>query len=473
MKDHHCWFFFTGSNLYHVNHRYLFTNNGRRAYSGNHSLFKNKTMKTKIISKRLLLAGMAAWMLASCSDDPTQPIFNNTITVENVLQSQPLVETGTFQQPGVVILPGESSSFSFAAAKGQAVTFAAMYGWSNDLFFAPANPGIQLYDGNGNPIEGDVSSQIKLWDNGTRKNEKPGSLLTHPGTAESTPQNITEVNGADAQGNSYLPAASLMNATLKYDGNSMFTLTIKNISKGTANETPFSPGVWAVSYIAGGNLLDPEPIYTKGKPSANGLTDIAEMGNNTTLNSYLKGITGIFTPLSPVLVVVYNGIPNPVFVTGEKDPGHGLQALAQKGDASGLADYLKNLAGVKNVYILPAAGSTVLLPSINGQPGSSISQSLSVSQGDKIAIATMYGFSNDWFFATKGEIDATQKGDVSFEVGLFDDGTAVNQYPGAGVTQFNLAGTPLDESKAIEEISNPNTFITLPAIKDIIKVTIQ
>ena len=43
-----------------------------------------------------------------------------------------------------------------------------MYGWSNDLFFAPANPGIKLYDDMGTPITGDVSSQIKLWDNGTR-----------------------------------------------------------------------------------------------------------------------------------------------------------------------------------------------------------------------------------------------------------------------------------------------------------------
>ncbi|MGF7231679.1 spondin domain-containing protein [Arachidicoccus sp.] len=432
-------------------------------------------MKKSINSKWLLLSAALPFVLVSCSKshDNIPVTSHHIITIENVLKSQPLVESGTFQQPGMLIQPGDSSSITFSAAKGEAITFATMYGWSNDLFFAPANPGIQVYDASGNPIQGDVSSQIKLWDNGTRINQKPGSTVNHPGTAETKPQNIVEVNGTDAQGNTYLPASSLMKANLKYDGNSMFTLTLKNISGGTTNETPFSPGVWAVSYIVGNNLLNSDPIYTEGKPTANGLTKISEMGDNSELNSYLSSITGIFTPLSPILVVVYNGISNPIYTVGQNDAGHGLKALAQKGDASGLADYLKTVKGVKNVYVLPAANSKVLLPVINGQAGSSVSQQISVAPGDKVAVATMYGFSNDWFFATKGEIDATQASDISSQVGLFDDGTAVNQFPGAGVTQFNLAGTPLTESKPIAAVPNPNSFTTLPDISNIINVTIR
>lgn len=423
-----------------------------------------------------VFAALLPLALASCSKDDNKPATAaNTITIENILASQPLVESGKFQQDGSspLVMPGASITIQFSAAKGEALSFATMYGWSNDLFFAPANPGIQLYDADGHPVEGDVSSEIKLWDNGTRINQKPGASVSHPGTAEGSPQNIVEVKGTDAQGNTYLAASSLMQASLKYDGNSTFTLTIKNISGGTANETPFSPGVWAISYIVGGNLLNANPLYTEGHPSANGLTNIAEMGDNSALGDYIKGITGIFTPLSPVLVVVYNGIDNPIYTLGENDEGHGLTDLAQKGDASNLAAYLMTVKGVKNVYILPAASSTVLLPMIDGQPGSTVSQQLSVSKGDKVAIATMYGFSNDWFFATAGEIDATQKGDISNKVGLFDDGTAVNQFPGAGVTQFNLAGTPLTENKPIEAVPNPNAFTTLPSIGDILKVTIQ
>ena len=401
------------------------------------------------------------------------PTSDHTITIENVLQSQPLVESGTFQGPNKLILPGESSSFTFSAAKGQAVTFATMYGWSNDMFFAPANPGIMLYDANGTPIEGDVSSQIKIWDNGTRINQQPGANVQHPGEPEPTPVNITEVDGSDAQGNSYLAASSLMHASLKYNGNSMFTLTIENVSGGTANETPFSPGVWAISYVVGGKMLMPNPIYEAGKPSANGLTNIAEMGNITNLNTYLNGITGIFTPLSPVLLVIYNGISNPIFKTGETDEGHGLTNIAQMGDASHLADYLKTVKGVKSVYVLPAANSTVLLPEMNGKPGSSVSQKVSLRSGDEIAIATMYGLSNDWFFAGESEMNAKNNGGLYFNVGLYDDGTAVNEFPGAGNRQAAFGGTPLQENKTITEVPNPNAFTTLPDISDIVKVTIQ
>ncbi|NLU93238.1 spondin domain-containing protein [Chitinophaga sp. Ak27] len=431
--------------------------------------------------KKTLFGSMAVLslfiFLASCNkNDDMPPEQNGTITIENVLDSKPLVESGTFKGNGTppVILPGQSVSFSFYAAKNQRLTFATMYGWSNDLFFAPINPGITLYNSDGSPVTGDVSDQIRLWDNGTRVNQAPGGAVMHPGTAEAGTKNIKEVNGMDDYGHSYLPASRLMQASLQYDGNSKFTFTISNKSGGTANETPFSPGVWTISYVAGGNQLLPEPIYSSGKPTANGLTDIAEMGNITAMNSYLTQQTGIFTPLSPVLVVIYQGAANPFYKTGENDRGEGLKDLAQKGNADILAGFLKTKPGVRNVYVLKEAANTVLLPRVGGAAGGKVSQQLSLQPGDRIAVATMYGFSNDWFFATTGnDIDGSQKGDFSSLVGLFDNGTAVNQYPGAGVTQANLAGTPLQESKTIQPVPNPNQYNTLPAITNIIKVTLQ
>jgi len=432
-------------------------------------------MKYNLFKTCTLLASVLS--LAACKKDhDTPPGQAATITIENVLSSKPLVETGTFQGTGTppVILPGQSASFTFSAAKNQRLTFATMYGWSNDLFFAPENPGIKLYNDDGSPITGVVSAQIKLWDNGTRVNEAPGSTVNHPGAMEKTIKNIKEVNGTDDYGNSYLAASKLMQVSLAYNGNSTFTVTITNKSGGTANETPFSPGVWTISYVAGGNQLLPEAIYSVGKLSANGLTNIAEMGDNSVMNTYLMGKTGIFTPLSPVLVVVYNGQQNPFFMTGENDRGEGLKDLAQKGNADILAAALKMKQGVKAVYVLKDAKNTVLLPRIDGADGGKVSQMLSVMKGDRIAIATMYGFSNDWFFATSGnDLDAMQKGDLSSAIGLYDDGTAVNQFPGAGITQFNLAGTPLNESKPIQAVPNPNGFTTLPAISNIIKVSIQ
>ncbi|QPH39267.1 spondin domain-containing protein [Pedobacter endophyticus] len=400
---------------------------------------------------------------------------NTTISVENVLDSRPLVQSGTFQGTGTppVTLPGQSTTIQFYAAKGQAITFATMYGLSNDLFFAPENPGIKVYTADGLPIEGDVSALVKLWDNGTRVNQKPGTTVNHPGAAET--KNVTVVEGTDAQGNTFLPASKLVKATLKYNGNAQFSLTLENTSGGTSNETPLSPGVWAVSYIDDkGNFLNSTPLFTKDKATANGLTALAESGNNTPLSGYIKGITGIFTPISPILVVVYNGIDNPIYKLGENDRNEGLKALAQKGDASSLAAYLKGKPGIKSVYILAAPTTTALLPMINTQRGGNVSQELAVTKGDRIAIATMYGFSNDWFFASGADgIDPYKKGDASASIALFDNGTAINEFPGSGRTQFKLGGTPLVESKPIAAVPNPNAFTTLPDVKNIIKVTIN
>ncbi|MBE7171534.1 MAG: spondin domain-containing protein [Williamsia sp.] len=430
----------------------------------------------KITIAKVVAVLTATLFFVSCEKDHETVVVPATITIQNALDSKPLVESGTFQGTGspAVIPPGQSVSFSFSAAKNQRLTFATMYGWSNDLFFAPASPGIKLYNDDGTPVTGDVSAQIKLWDNGTRVNQTPGMNVTHPGTAEAMQKNIKEVNGADDYSHSFLPASQLMKISLAYDGNSAFTLTILNNSGGTANETPFSPGVWAISYVAGGNLLMPDPLYKAGQPTANGLTNIAEMGDNTALRAYTTSITGIFTPLSPILVVVYNGPENPFYKVGENDRGEGLKELAQKGNADVLAAALMTKPAVRKVYVLKEASNTVLLPKINGLGGDQVSQQLSVEDGDKIALATMYGFSNDWFFATTGsDISATQKGDVSSLLGLFDNGTAVNQFPGAGITQFNLAGTPLTESKPIQAVPNPNAFTTLPAINNFVKVTLQ
>src|SRR3569833_531336 len=219
-------------------------------------------MKHLNILSRVAVPAFLLFMVSCKKDNPSNPPQKSIITIENVIKSKPLVESGTFKGDGTpaLILPGQSVTIQFSAAKGEALSFATMYGWSNDMFFAPANPGILVFDAQGMPVEGDVSDQIKLWDNGTRVNQHPGAAVTLPGTAET--KKIAEVNGTDAQGNAYLPASQLVKATLEYKGNSVFALTLKNISGGTANETPLSPGVWSVSYIVGGHLQLENPLYT-------------------------------------------------------------------------------------------------------------------------------------------------------------------------------------------------------------------
>jgi hypothetical protein len=72
------------------------------------------------------------------------------------------------------IWPGQAFEFKVAAKPGERLTFAAMFVQSNDLFYAPREDGIALFDASGKPMSGDVTSQILLWDAGTEVNEEPG-----------------------------------------------------------------------------------------------------------------------------------------------------------------------------------------------------------------------------------------------------------------------------------------------------------
>jgi hypothetical protein len=86
--------------------------------------------------------------------------------------------TGVFDKPvgsdmPAPIVPGGAFEFTFKAAEGMKLNVAAMYGQSNDLFYAPAKA-ISLFDGKGNPVNGDVTQYFELWDAGTEVNQAPG-----------------------------------------------------------------------------------------------------------------------------------------------------------------------------------------------------------------------------------------------------------------------------------------------------------
>ncbi|WP_083536187.1 spondin domain-containing protein [Chryseobacterium vrystaatense] len=415
-----------------------------------------------------LFSAISILVVSSCSsaDDTEMAVSDSAvITVENVIESKALAQFGTFQNGGSspLINPGESASFTFYAGKGQAISFAAMYGNSNDLFFAPSNPGIKLYQTNGDPVTGDVSSQIKLWDNGTRINQPTGPAVTHPGDAEVTPLNVAEIALT-------VPASQLLKAEITHDGGTKFTLKLTNTSGGTVNETPISAGVWAVSHISGTTLLKEDPIFSPGKLSANGLTELAETGKTTALSQYLTGITGPNSAFSPVLVVVYSGNDNPIFKTGENDRGQGLKELSQQGNADVLAAFLKTKSGVKEVYVLKDHATNILLPRINGNNGGKVSQTISARKGDRIALATMYGQSNDWFIAAVNNgVDGSTRGDISSIIGLFDSGTLESSFPGA-----HIGSQPAQtENQPVKQLANPNQFNTLPSLPQMIKVTLQ
>lgn len=88
------------------------------------------------------------------------------------------VNMGVFNTPlgasgPAPILPGGAYEFEFTASEGMRFTLAAMYGQSNDLFYAPAKS-IKLFNG-GQPLSGDITDKFLLWDAGTEVNEEPGT----------------------------------------------------------------------------------------------------------------------------------------------------------------------------------------------------------------------------------------------------------------------------------------------------------
>ncbi|WP_273176654.1 spondin domain-containing protein [Hoylesella pleuritidis] len=406
-------------------------------------------MKKNRFRAALSAVVLAGLVFTSCSkDDDMKPSTGSmrTLTVENIVTPKLFVESGSFKNMGEspIIQPGQSVSFKFKAGKGQALMFTTMYGKSKDWFFASQQPGIKLFNAQGKAMTGDVSSQVKLWDNGT-KNDKTGASESNP---------IMEVKGVDA--------SKLLNVMLSYEEpTSEFTLTIKNTSAGTGNETPFSPGIWAVSTFDGNKLLAEKPFFTPGEKSNPEMTDIAQMGKIDKLKMKVEANTGIITGISPVLVVVYQGEKNPIYELGKNDPGMGLKDLAQKGNASKLQESLKKMKGVKGIYI---AGTAPV------GPGQKVMTQYKAGDGDKLAFVTMFGFSNDWFYANEQVLSAKLSGDITNKTALFDSGTGVDQYPGAGNRQALFGGTPQAENKPISKVG---TTFPVPPVNKVLKITIQ
>lgn len=416
--------------------------------------------------KSFLVAFIAAmavvgFAFTSCSDDDDTPYdVDSVISFENVMSMKEFVQSGTFKGTNGTIAPGESVSIRFNAGTGQRLMFATMYGYSNDIFFAPENPGLELFNEHGVAYTGDVSSKIHMWDNGTRVNVQPGADITHPGTAEDG--TIKKIEQEDAQGNLYRPASELVKLNLSFDSTtSTFTLTIKNNSTGTINETPLSPGVWAVSNYLGGKLVKDEPFFKAGAKSSAQLTTLAETGNNEPLGTLSSEMTGIITGLSPVLVVVYSGDVNPIYKLGEKQTNIGLKELAQTGDASKLKSSLEGMANVRNVYV---AGSKALAP------GDKAETQFKAWENDKIAYATMFGSSNDWFYANGEAVLSTFTGDLTSKTVLLDSGTGINQYPGAGNNQALFDGVPQAEDNVVSAVG---TTYPVPSVANVIKVSIR
>jgi len=388
----------------------------------------------KVLSLILSLALLSVFTACNDDDQPEEPITGMfTVTVENVSEPYDFFESGVQAVPDGAMAagpatPGNSFTFSFHAGKNHKLSFATMYGTSNDLFYAPDGMGIALYD-NGTPLEGDITAWVKLWDAGTEVNEEPG-VGPNTGPQQSGPNTGPDENGTVREisnvmdGFTYPTVADNLKATLSYDGNSMFTLKIDVLAGST---TPLSPVAWVVHTTE-------NPLFTENMADyGNGLEGLAEDGNAPGLADYLIMHSGYVSPVAPVLWVLHDKNEMPVFTADAPDYGQGLEKLAETGDPSDLYSAVMGEGyetGVANIKEGASSAGPLF-------PGEKYMFSFEAQEGDYFSLASMLGASNDIFFGFGDTGIAlfngatALSGDLTSSIMLWDAGTEVNEYPGA------------------------------------------
>jgi len=427
--------------------------------------------------------------LVGCAEDGnTVDTMRFRVTISNVSTAYDYPVSGAFTTPvdatsPAPIGPGEAYESPFGAAPGARVSFATMFVHSNDLFYGPGADGIALFDDEGAPISGDVTSQVMLWDAGTEANEEPG-VGENQAPRQSGP-NTGPADGDDtvrlvSDAYTYPPVEDVIQVSITHEGGHEFTLRIENVSTATTLRTsggdelavPLAPGVFVIHEGA-------NPLLEVGSADpGEGLEALAEDGDPAELADSLAARTGLTSPLAPGAWAVHAS-GTPIFAEGSPDTGSGLEALAEDGDSSALANAL---AGHEDVLSAGAFdtpdGATEPGPL---PPGSSYSFEIEAFDGDRLSFATMLVKSNDLFFAPGGTglalFDASGapiSGDVTADVALWDAGTDANQWPGAGPDQPMHQSGPdtgaADPDDTVRPVDDGHTY---PPVDEIATVTIM
>lgn len=132
--------------LFYANHKSMyFFNEGKKADAGLEAQAEDGN--PELISKKLLTKVGSIYM----------GVFNTPVGND---------------KPGP-LLPGGVYEFTFKAEEGMRFNLIAMYGQSNDLFYAPKKA-LELFGEDGTPLSGDITEQFLLWDAGTEMNQAPG-----------------------------------------------------------------------------------------------------------------------------------------------------------------------------------------------------------------------------------------------------------------------------------------------------------
>src|SRR5258708_26650699 len=104
--------------------------------------------------------------------------------------------------------------------------------------------------------------------------------------------------------------------------------------------------------------------------------------------------------VAPVLYVIHTNRA-PLFTSGQPDRGKGLEALAEDGPTGPLAESLKGQPGIVHVGFTDTPVGAGKPGGI--WPGDAYEFKVTAKAGERLTIATMFGQSNDLFYAPREE----------------------------------------------------------------------
>ena len=179
---------------------------------------------------------------------------------------------------------------------------------------------------------------------------------------------------------------------------------------------------------------------------------------------------------SPGMAVVHTG-KAPIFTSGKKDRGQGLEAQAEDGDPGMLAKSLESDKGTKSITVfnnpVGVSGPGPITP------GAAYETTISAVPGDRLSMTIMMGQSNDWFYApAESGIELFKNGkavsgDISSQIRLWDAGTEVDQEPGVGSDQGprqKAPNTGKAENSVVRIVQDGKTYSTASSV---MRVTIK
>ena len=438
---------------------------------------------------------LSAFVFASCASEAQPPLPTATatsvpapptpqpstqtsfrVTVENVTTDPTGVYTvGLSDNDSPAIPPGESHTFVIPGGPGQNFTFASMLIPSNDFFYAPDGAGIPLFV-NGEPNEGDLTNLIRVWDAGTERNQPLGIGSESPftgGVGLNTPDTNNQVRFAEDED---LPSVGeIVRLNLEYLGDNLFEVVLSNVSSpdgaftvliGGDSGFPPLPPEDGVIPLENQEPTEPvlteipapitvafwmvhgteNPLFTEGeRDRGQGLKLLAEDGSPFELLGFFLGdgtslptLDFWVSPFAPGVWAVHSS-GSPIFEENSADFGDGLEALAEDGEPSQLAESLSVKPGVASSGVFNTPDGAAGPGPLHGM--GTYSFEFSAEEGDNLSFTTMFVQSNDWFI---GPVDdglplfrngVPISGEITDEMYLWDAGTEADQLPGLGADQ--------------------------------------